>query len=128
MILTDTDCGKLDALQSLKMCKYQIFFSSKILKQKTAASVLFKRTGWVNNNPLILQIQIQMCEIGLKFCDFVVWSCKETFITRVRYNHFVWSAMKEKLIQFHYSCVSPDLFEMGVPYELSVVDLPWYYV
>ena len=69
------------------------------------------------------QIQMQMGVTGLKFCDFVVWSSKETFVTRIRFDSAVWSAMKEKLIKFHHSYLCPELFEMRIPRELSVVEI-----
>ena len=60
---------------------------------------------------------------GLKFCDFVVWSSKETFVTHVRFDCGIWSTMKDKLLNFHHSYLCPELFEMRIPRELSVVEI-----
>ena len=69
------------------------------------------------------QIMMQMGVTGLKFCDFVVWSSKETFVTRVRFDCGIWSTMKDKLLKFHHSYLCPELFEMRILRELSVVEI-----
>ena len=74
-------------------------------------------------HPYFSQIQMQMGVTGLKFCDFVVWSSKETFVTRVRFDDTFWLIMKEKLLTFHHSYLCPELFEMRLPRELSAMEL-----
>ncbi|MCG7868599.1 MAG: YqaJ viral recombinase family protein [Candidatus Thiodiazotropha taylori] len=74
-------------------------------------------------HPYYSQVQMQMGVTGLKFCDFVVWSSKETFVTRIKFDEKFWSAMKEKLIEFHHSYLCPELFEMRIPRELRALKI-----
>ena len=74
-------------------------------------------------HPYYSQVQMQMDVTGLKFCDFVVWSSKETFVTRIKFDEKFWSAMKENLIRFHHLYLCPELYKMRIPRELHVLKI-----
>ena len=59
-------------------------------------------------------IQMQMGVTCTKFCDFVVWSSKETFTVRIPFDDHFWADLKAKLINFHHSYLCPEIFEMRI--------------
>ena len=69
------------------------------------------------------QIQMQMGVTGTKFCDFVVWSSKETFTVRIPFDDHFWADLKAKLINFHHSYLCPEIFEMRIPRNLLPLKL-----
>ena len=67
---------------------------------------------------------MQMGVMGLKYCDFVVWSDKETFVKRIKFDDAFWVILKEKMIKFHHTYLCPELFEMRIPRELQPYQCP----
>ena len=55
---------------------------------------------------------MQMGVTKTKFCDFVVWSNKETLAIRLHFDEHFWNDVKAKLIDFHHSYLCPEIFEM----------------
>ena len=66
---------------------------------------------------------MQMGVTNTKFCDFVVWSRKETLTIRICFDEQFWNDVKAKLIQFHHSYLRPDIFQMRVPRNLKPLKL-----
>ena len=118
--LLEIKCPK--TLENEPISDFLNILTPKQLKQfcleKCNDEIVVKR-----NHSYFSQIQMQMGVTGLKFCDFVVWSSKETFVTRVRFDETFWSEMKEKLVDFHHSYLCPEVFEMRIPRELSAVKI-----
>ena len=61
---------------------------------------------------------MQMGVTCTKFCDFVVWSSKDTFTVRIPFDDHFWADLKAKLINFHHSYLCPEIFEMMIPRNL----------
>ena len=80
--------------------------------------IMLKRT-----HKYYYQVQMQMGVTGTKFCDFVVWSSKETLVIRIRFDEHFWADLKAKLIEFHHSYLCPEIFEMRIPRNLLPVKL-----
>ena len=93
----------------LSVQQKKIFF----LETDNENKIILKRT-----HKYYYQIQMQMGVTGTKFCDFVVWSNKETFTIRVRFDEQFWADVKAKLINFHHTYLCPEIFEMRSPRNL----------
>ena len=66
---------------------------------------------------------MQMGVTGTKFCDFAVWSSKETFTVQIPFDDHFWANLKAKLINFHHSYLCPEIFEMRIPRNLFPLKL-----
>ena len=70
------------------------------------------------------QIQMQMGVVGMKFCDFVVWTCHGISIQRIYHDVPFWSSLRNELTTFHREYMAPEYFVMRIPRKLMAIRLP----
>lgn len=60
------------------------------------------------------QVQGQMGITDRKWCDFVVWTCQEMHVERIKFDEELWMDMKQKLRMFYTRGVVAELFSSRV--------------
>ncbi len=55
------------------------------------------------------QIQGNMAILGLKWCDFVLWSPADIFVERIAFDKKLWFDMERKLMHFFCHWLLPEL-------------------
>ena len=70
------------------------------------------------------QIQMQMGVVGMKFCDFVVWTCHGISVQRIYHDVQFWCSLRDELITFHREYMVPEYFVMRIPRKLMAIRLP----
>lgn len=118
--IVEIKCPKV--LENKKISDFDNVLNAKQLKkfclEKIDDEIIIK-----TNHSYYYQMQMQMGVTGLKFCDFVVWSAQETFVKRIRFDELFWKELKDNLIRFHHNYLVPELYEMKLPRDLSLVKL-----
>lgn len=99
---------------------------TKVLTSKQRASFCLSGEGasmaLKKSHAYYYQVQMQLAIMGLHWCDFVVWSSKGFFTTRVQFDSSFWSGIYPKLKNFHKNVLVPELFLMRLPRKLSLLE------
>lgn len=80
------------------------------------------------NHDYFFQIQGSMGLLGLKFCDFVLWTTKDVSVERVEFDKRLWeNILLPKLNQFYFSFMLPEIilpvYPDSVIVERNIVQL-----
>ncbi|KAL3869509.1 hypothetical protein ACJMK2_042180 [Sinanodonta woodiana] len=96
-------------------------FDEQLTKKQQSRFCLLRSNGHIElkkNHAYYFQIQTQLGIMGLKWCDFVVWSDINFEKIRVEFDQDFWGTLSEKLISFHHKWLCPEFFEMRIPRRL----------
>ena len=67
------------------------------------------------------QIQGAMAIVGVKWCDFVVWTTKDMFVERVSFNQSFWNMCYSKLKSVYLSFILPEIIYPRIPLNLDII-------
>ncbi|KAL3862316.1 hypothetical protein ACJMK2_008294 [Sinanodonta woodiana] len=101
-------------------------FDEQLTKKQQSGFCLRRSNGHIElrkNHAYYFKIQTQLGIMGLKWCDFVIWSDIHLEKIRIQFDQDFWGSLSEKLISFHHKWLCPEFFEMRIPRRLMPMSL-----
>ena len=76
------------------------------------------------NHNYYYQIQGAMAIAKVDWCDFIVWTTKDMYIERVKFDERFWNKCFSKLTSVYSSFILPEIIYPRIPLNLDIIEYP----